>query len=234
MGFDSEVLENYINNLPAESVWRPVRDHTGKLLRRGGGKFSDTLPETLDGVELAGRSVVDLGCNLGAYSLLAAQRGAARVLGVDIDPAVVAGCRLLARDYGLAGVEFRVADFLKEGLGDHFDLGMLVDFIGRSVVAKGKLNACLQAVARVSRSELLLTLRPEYHIQNDLSCTYDSLSAFYPSDFLRHGRLQVLEYATGILKQEWDVSTDCPGRFREHNLKTRLRAFRKNKLGRHK
>lgn len=227
MGVDS-VLARYINSLPAESVWRPVRDHTGKLLRRGGGKFSDILPETLDGVELAGRSVADLGCNLGAYSLLAAQRGAARVLGVDIDPTVIAGCRLLARDYGLARIEFSVADFLKEDLGERFDLGMLIDFIGKTVVAKGKLNACLQAVARVSCNELLLTLRPEYHVLNDLGCDHESLSAFYPPEFLYHGSFQVLEYTKNVLGRDWDIGTDCPGRFREHNLKTRVRAFRKN------
>lgn len=227
MEFEPTELERYIGSLPAESVWRPVRDHAGKLLRRGGGKFPDILPETLQGVELTGRSIVDLGCNLGAYSLLAAQGGSARVLGVDIDPAVVAGCRLLALDYGLPNTEFRVANFLKENLKECFDLGMLIDFIGRSVVAKGKLHACLKAAAQVSRSELLFTLRPEYHSQNDLGCDHDSLSAFYPPGFLRHGRVQVLEYAAEILKQDWEISVDCPGRFREHNLKTRVRAFRK-------
>ncbi|MEG6549078.1 class I SAM-dependent methyltransferase [Desulfocurvibacter africanus] len=228
MEFEPNELEQYIGSLPAESVWRPVRDHAGKLLRRGGGKFPDILPETLHGVELTGRSIVDLGCNLGAYSLLAAQGGAARVLGVDIDPAVVAGCRFLALDYGLTNTEFRVADFLKEDLKETFGLGMLIDFIGRSVVAKGKLHACLKAVAQVSHSELLFTLRPEYNSQNDLGCDHDSLSAFYPPGFLRHGRVQVLEYAAEILKQDWEISVDCPGRFREHNLKTRVRAFRKS------
>ncbi len=227
MKIGSSELEEYIKNLPSESVWRPVRDHSGKLLRRGGGKFTDILPETLEGVVFAGKSIADLGCNLGAYSLLAAQRGAARVLGVDIDPAVVAGCRLLALDYGLGNADFRTADFLKENLKESCDLVMLIDFIGRSVVAKGKLRACLRAMVNLARSELLFTLRPEYHIQNDLGCDQRELSGFYPRDYLRHGHVQVLEFVTDSLEQDWEIVRDCPGRFREHNLKTRVRAFRK-------
>lgn len=228
MASESDGLRRYILSLPPESVWRPVHDRNGILLRRGGGRFADILPETLDGIDLAGRGVVDLGCNLGAYALLAARRGAARVVGVDIDPAVVAGSRLLAADHGLRNTEFKVADFLKEDLGERFDLGMLIDFIGRSVVAKGKVQACLEALGRASREEMLLTLRPAYRVRDELGCAYGELEALYPSRFMRHGRILVLEYAADVLGPDWELRTDCPGRFRDHNLKTRVRAFRKH------
>lgn len=227
MARQSDELKRYILSLPPESVWRPVHDHGGTLLRRGGGKFADILPETLEDVRLAGRGVVDLGCNLGAYALLAARQGAARVVGVDIDLSVITGCRMLARDHGLRNIEFKVVDFLKTDLGERFDLGMLIDFIGRSVVAKGKVRACLEALMRVSRQEMLLTLRPEYHVRDGLGCASSDLEALYPSRFLRQGRMLVLEYAAEVLGQEWELRTDCPGRFKDGNLKTRVRAFRK-------
>lgn len=227
MASESDELKRYILSLPPESVWRPVHDHGGTLLRRGGGKFADILPETLEDVRLAGRSVVDLGCNLGAYALLAARRGAARVVGVDIDPAVIEGCRMLARNHELSNTEFRVADFLKKDLGERFDLGMLIDFIGRSVVAKGKVRACLETLTRASRQELLLTLRPEYHARDELGCAFGDLEGLYPSRFLRQGRILVLEYAAEVLGQDWELRADRPGRFKDGNLKTRVRAFRK-------
>lgn len=223
----SKELVRYIRGLPPESVWRPVHDHSGALLRRGGGKFDDILDETLAEVTVAGRDIVDLGCNLGSYSLLAARMGARRVLGVDIDEAVIRGCRMLAEDFGLSNMEFKTADFLKEDLKERFDLGLLVDFIGRSVVAKGKLRACLDAVARASSSELLLTLRPEYAIGEDLGREPRELERHYPGRFMRQGRILVLEYAVAVLSKEWEIRVDQPGRFREHNLKTRVRAFRK-------
>lgn len=227
MAHEPSELRRHIQSLPTESVWRPVHDHRGILLRRGGGKFVDILAETLDGVRLADRSVADLGCNLGAYSLLVAQNGAARVLGVDIDPKVIQGCRLLARDFGLGQAEFKVADFLKERLGETFDLCLLIDFIGRSVVAKGRLQDCVQAVACTARHELLLTLRPEYAARDELGCDPDQLARLYPGRFIRHGRFQVLEYVAESLGPSWQLHTDRPGRFSKYNLKTRVRGFRR-------
>jgi len=52
------------------------------------------------GIELAGREVLELGCNIGASSVVMAALGA-RVRGVDIDPAVVDVAASNARRYGL-------------------------------------------------------------------------------------------------------------------------------------
>jgi SAM-dependent methyltransferase len=70
--------------------------------------------------DLRGKSVLDLGCGYGYFSLEAARRGAARVLGVDISADNV----LNARRFAAAGslpVEFRQGDVESEPLGESFD-----------------------------------------------------------------------------------------------------------------
>lgn len=54
----------------------------------------DVLPD------LHGKSVLDIGCNAGFYSLQAKQRGAARVVGIDIDERYLAQARLAAEVTG--------------------------------------------------------------------------------------------------------------------------------------
>jgi hypothetical protein len=58
-------------------------------------------------------------------------------------------------------VEFRAVDFTKNDVGEIFDVGMMIDFIGRSTIKRFKLQGCLAGLGRLSRSEMLLTLHPE-------------------------------------------------------------------------
>ena len=46
-------------------------------------KFSEALP-----LDLAGRTVLDIGCNAGFYSIEMKRRGAERVVGIDFDDVV--------------------------------------------------------------------------------------------------------------------------------------------------
>jgi tRNA (mo5U34)-methyltransferase len=56
--------------------------------------------------DLTGRSVLDIGCNGGFYSLEMKRRGAARVLGIDFDTDYLAQARFAAEISGL-DIEFR-------------------------------------------------------------------------------------------------------------------------------
>jgi tRNA (mo5U34)-methyltransferase len=56
--------------------------------------------------DLAGKSVLDLGCNAGFFSIELKKRGAARVVGADFDPRYLAQARLAAEVSGLE-IEFR-------------------------------------------------------------------------------------------------------------------------------
>lgn len=80
-------------------------------------RFAHAIPDRLDG-----RSVLDIGCNAGFYSLEMKRRGAARVLGIDHDEHYLAQARFAAEVEG-ADIEFRRCEVYDVGsLGERFDL----------------------------------------------------------------------------------------------------------------
>ncbi|HWF07624.1 MAG TPA: TIGR04290 family methyltransferase [Bryobacteraceae bacterium] len=81
------------------------------------GRFAHALP-----TDLTGKTVLDIGCNAGFYSLEMKKRGASRVLGIDSDPAYLAQARFAAETTGLE-IEFRQLSIYDIGaLGERFDL----------------------------------------------------------------------------------------------------------------
>ena len=80
-------------------------------------KFAGALPS-----DLRGKSVLDIGCNAGFYSIEMYRRGAGRVLGVDNAPEYLAQARFAAEICG-ADVEFRqMSVYDLATLGERFDL----------------------------------------------------------------------------------------------------------------
>ncbi len=79
--------------------------------------FAGAIPE-----DLSGKSVLDIGCNGGFYSIQMKQRGAARVLGVDFDDRYLAQARFAAEVSG-CDIEFRRLSVYDVGaLGERFDV----------------------------------------------------------------------------------------------------------------
>ena len=79
--------------------------------------FRDHVP-----ADLSGRTVLDIGCNGGFYSLEMKRRGAARVLAIDHDPHYLAQARFAAEVEGLE-IEFRQLSVYDVGaLGERFDV----------------------------------------------------------------------------------------------------------------
>jgi tRNA (mo5U34)-methyltransferase len=80
-------------------------------------KFADAIPE-----DLTGKSVLDLGCNGGFYSMEMKRRGAERVLGIDFDDAYLDQARFVAEVTGL-DIEFRKLSVYDVGaLHENFDV----------------------------------------------------------------------------------------------------------------
>lgn len=80
-------------------------------------QFAHALPEHLEG-----KSVLDIGCNAGFYSLEMKRRGAGRVLGVDFDDRYLSQARLAAKVAG-ADVEFqKLSVYDLAALGERFDV----------------------------------------------------------------------------------------------------------------
>jgi tRNA (mo5U34)-methyltransferase len=80
-------------------------------------KFADALPG-----DLSGKTVLDIGCNAGFYSIEMLKRGAERVVGIDTDPHFLAQARLVT-DFYDADVDLHqmsIYDVAK--LGEKFDV----------------------------------------------------------------------------------------------------------------
>jgi len=79
--------------------------------------FRNAIP-----ADLSGKTVLDIGCNAGFYSLEMKRRGAGRVLGIDTDEHYLSQARFAAEVLG-ADVEFRqMAVWDIAELGEKFDL----------------------------------------------------------------------------------------------------------------
>lgn len=72
----------------------------------------DEARRLIDGVDLAGRDVLDVGCGVGGIdAMLASEHGARSVLGIDIEPLVLEKAREHVAREGLAGrVSFRLVE----------------------------------------------------------------------------------------------------------------------------
>jgi tRNA (mo5U34)-methyltransferase len=80
-------------------------------------RFAHALP-----ADLSGRTVLDIGCNAGFYSIEMKRRGAARVLGIDHDEDYLKQARFAAEVTGL-DIEFLQLSVYDVGaLGERFDL----------------------------------------------------------------------------------------------------------------
>jgi tRNA (mo5U34)-methyltransferase len=80
-------------------------------------RFQHALPENL-----SGKTVLDIGCNGGFYSIEMKRRGAERVVGIDFDPRYLAQARLAAQvtGYDIEFQEMSVYDVAR--LGEQFDV----------------------------------------------------------------------------------------------------------------
>jgi tRNA (mo5U34)-methyltransferase len=80
-------------------------------------RFADALP-----ADLSGRTVLDVGCNAGFYSIEMKRRGAARVVGIDTDTRYLAQAQFAA-DVCEAPIELRRLSVYEVGaLGERFDV----------------------------------------------------------------------------------------------------------------
>ncbi|MGE0372612.1 MAG: TIGR04290 family methyltransferase [Gammaproteobacteria bacterium] len=84
-------------------------------------RYADVLP-----ADLRGRTVLDIGCNGGFFSMEMKRRGADRVLGIDFDEDYLAQARFAAEVEGL-DIEFRRMSVYDVGaLGERFDLVLFI------------------------------------------------------------------------------------------------------------
>jgi hypothetical protein len=75
----------------------------------------------LDKVDFEGKTVMDVGCSLGAFCNYASTRGARKVLGID-NANTVEGATILSFLLGNHNIEYKPMDLLKDKQRGHFDI----------------------------------------------------------------------------------------------------------------
>ncbi|HWH72567.1 MAG TPA: TIGR04290 family methyltransferase [Candidatus Sulfotelmatobacter sp.] len=110
-------LGDWFHNLNLHGVQTAPNHFLGDYPENKWRSFANAIP-----ADLRGKTVLDIGCNAGFYSIEMKRRGADRVLGVDFDETYLAQARFAAEMSG-ADIEFRQLSVYDLGsLGEKFDL----------------------------------------------------------------------------------------------------------------
>jgi tRNA (mo5U34)-methyltransferase len=113
-----EALGPWFHNINLGGIWTAPDHFLGDYPSAKFQRFAAHLPE-----DLSGRSVLDIGCNAGFYSMEMKRRGAERVIGIDSDERYLAQARLAGEALGYGNIEFRNLSVYDVGaLGERFDV----------------------------------------------------------------------------------------------------------------
>jgi len=110
-------LAPWFHNLDLDGVATAPDHFLGDYPRSKWKHFAASIP-----ADLSGKSVLDIGCNAGFYSLEMKRRGAARVLGIDFDDAYLDQARFAAEVAELDIAFEKLSVYDVAGLGERFDL----------------------------------------------------------------------------------------------------------------
>ena len=113
-----DALAPWFHNIDLAGVQTAPDHFLGNYPSEKFARFAGALPG-----DLSGKSVLDIGCNAGFYSVEMKRRGAARVLGIDSDERYLAQARLATEALGFSDVEFSNLSVYDVGaIGERFDL----------------------------------------------------------------------------------------------------------------
>jgi tRNA (mo5U34)-methyltransferase len=113
-----EALGPWFHNIDLGGLWTAPDHFLGDYPGVKFNRFAPHLPKSL-----SGKSVLDIGCNAGFYSIEMKRRGADRVLAIDSDDRYLAQARLASDTLGFGDIEFAKLDVYDIGaIGEKFDL----------------------------------------------------------------------------------------------------------------
>ena len=198
-------LEEILKSVGPQNIWHPVVVNGNKLLANGIGDPLDGIRDRDGVLDFEGKTVVDLGCNFGHYSFFVRNAGARDVLGIDMDKRIIRGCEILKVLYDVDRVTFRPLDITKaNGIGK-FDIGMMIDIIGRDKIRSGAAKDFLDSLERMSQKEMLLTLRPRYHIEKKLGTDIQRIRKKYPVEYIRNSYFYMVDFVRDRFKASWEM-----------------------------
>ena len=126
----AEFFHDYAQDFDAiygtKHTW--IRKLVNKYLR---ASMRLRFEKTLAGCNpIEGKSVIDIGCGPGHYTVALGQRGAARLYGLDFAEGMVDIARRRAEQAGIGDrCEFAIGDFMKVDLPEQFDYAIVMGFM---------------------------------------------------------------------------------------------------------
>jgi magnesium protoporphyrin O-methyltransferase len=122
----SEKVKQYFDKIPDEwdSLYSDrnwIINNLNKYLRKGLFERYDLTFRHCG--EISGARVLDIGCGTGLYSIVFAKRGAAKVVGIDLAPAMITFAQQRAQELMVQDhCEFICDDFLNHTFEEKFDI----------------------------------------------------------------------------------------------------------------
>ena len=199
-------LEEILKSVGPQNIWHPVVVNGDKLLANGIGDPLDGIRDRDGVLDFEGKTVVDLGCNFGHYCFFVRTAGTSDVLGIDMDERIIRGCEILKAIHDVDRVNFRPLDITKANSVGKFDIGMMIDIIGRDKIRTGAAKDFLNSLEKMSQKEMLLTLRPRYHIEKKLQTDVQRIREIYPADYIRNSYFYMVDYVRDRFKAAWEMN----------------------------
>ncbi|QJT07510.1 methyltransferase domain-containing protein [Oceanidesulfovibrio marinus] len=207
-------LEALISSISHPDLWRPVEEveqvlTTGSIEGTGDPNTKDFLL-----VDVSGKEILDLGCNVGYYTYLALKRGAKHVVGEDIIPESLEIARILGEKHNCPGAEFREGSFFTRNGAQH-EMVFFIDIIGNNSVREGRAVDQFDAAVRAVGKELIISVRPvfvpERHLAGlkgapPLEQIWEELRETYGGEYCRGDHFYFLEWAHDRLGPGWKVN----------------------------
>ena len=111
--------------------------------------------------------------------------------------------------HAVKDVYFYTADLVNPNLPGPFDIGMLINYIGRNQVRK-PITKVLDAVERVSLSTMIISLAYSYNINKHLDGDAKNLIRSYSPVYIRDGELHLIEFVHDYFRDNWSMSVISP------------------------
>ncbi len=203
-----ESFYSIVETLPKEHYYRTVYDPDFNVLLEGKEVIDERTLHDFSKVDFTGKRVVDLGCNFGFFSFQAKRLGASSVLGVDYADGVVRAARELAEAFYVDGVSFQTYDIYSDASDlrqNRFDIAMLVEFIGKTFIARQMVAPALHAVECLTDKEIVLSIQKIYWINKELKTTPEALLELYPQKYIQGGDFLLFEYVKDYFADRWQL-----------------------------
>jgi tRNA (mo5U34)-methyltransferase len=192
-----EALGPWFHNIDLNGVATAPEHFLGDYPQVKFRRFAAALPR-----DLSGRSVLDIGCNAGFYSIEMKRRGARRVLGIDFDERYLAQARFAA-EVCEADIEFRqLSVYDLASLRERFDI---VLFMGVLYHLRHPLLALDLIHEHVTRDIMIFqSMQRGVHCIADIADNYDFSEAAH---FEQSGypRLHFIEHCYANDPTNWWV-----------------------------